>query len=453
MRLERTARIDAEYFQKRFLRSSALIEAWDREHVAKLTHVSDGNHFSISEDFVEDGVPYYRGQDVTGRFFVETTSPIHITREAYDQKHMVRSHLRKGDVLLSIVGTIGELSLVASDAPATCSCKLAILRPREIAPEYLAVFLRSEHGQSQIERMTRGAVQKGLILEDMDQLWVPTVSNAFEKRIADVVRTSRATQELAERKFSGAGEMLLEALGLSGWTPLEPLTCTARASDVFASGRIDSQYYRPLFAEVEARLQATGRAVKLGSILTTNARGRQPVYDDVGLPVVNSKHVRINRVVLSDNRTATEEGSPVVIENGDVLLNGTGVGTIGRVAPYLHAQHALPDNHVTVLRTTQVDPVYLSVFLNSPLGQWQIERHIKGSSGQIEIYPADISRIVIWDAPDEVQQLVRSAILSGFAEEKRVNNQLESARRAVEIAIESGEPTAMAYLDQIEGVV
>lgn len=106
-----------------------------------------------------------------------------------------------------------------------------------------------------------------------------------------------------------------------------------------------------------------------------------------------------------------------------------------------------------MLRTDRIDPVYLAVFLNSPLGQWQIERHIKGSSGQVELYPRDISRIMIWDAPDEVQQSVRSAILSAFDEERRANDLLLAAKRAVEIAIEDGEPAAIAYLDQAEGAI
>ena len=220
--LERTSRIDSEFFQKRFLRSATLIEQWERDSIATLTRVSDGNHFSISDDFVENGIPYYRGQDVTGCFFVETASPIHITREAYDRKYMERSYLKRGDVLLSIVGTIGESSLVISDQQATCSCKLAILRPRDVLPEFLAVFLRSEHGQNQIKRLTRGAVQKGLILEDMDQLWVPRLSQEFEKRIAHIVHTSLSTQKRSETKQKEAEDMLLAVLGLEDWTPPIP---------------------------------------------------------------------------------------------------------------------------------------------------------------------------------------------------------------------------------------
>jgi len=315
----------------------------------------------------------------------------------------------------------------------------------------LAVFLRSEHGQNQIERLTRGAVQKGLILEDMDQLWVPQVSSEFEKRITYTVLTARDKQEVSGRELIKAEEILLSALGLKGWKPPEPLSYTARASDAFAAGRWDAQYFRPLFAEVEKRLSATGKAVALGAILDINSRGQQPLYADEGLPVVNSKHVRTNNVLLdNDNRRAVEAGSPLIIKKGDVLLNGTGVGTIGRAAAYLHEQQALPDNHVTVLRSALVDPIYLAVFLNSQLGQLQIERHIKGSSGQIELYPDDIAKVVFWNAPDHVQAKVRNAVLSAFNQERRAQELLEGAKRAVEIAIEGGEPAALAFLDAVE---
>jgi len=157
--LERTRRIDAEFFERRYIRTAQLLKTIATKSVVDVATISDGNHFAISEDFVEEGIPYYRGQDVVGHFFVEQSQPKHITKTAYDGPWMVRSHLRKGDVLLSIIGTIGELSVVSRTTPATCSCKLAILRPKTIAPEYLATFLRSRHGRSQIERLTRGAVQ------------------------------------------------------------------------------------------------------------------------------------------------------------------------------------------------------------------------------------------------------------------------------------------------------
>jgi hypothetical protein len=99
---------------------------------------SDGNHFAVNEDFVEVGLSYDRGRG--GHFFIEQAASNFITEQAYRQPFMTRSHLKKGDVLLCIIGTIGESSLVTSDRRATCSRRLTILRPQRIDPAYLAFF-------------------------------------------------------------------------------------------------------------------------------------------------------------------------------------------------------------------------------------------------------------------------------------------------------------------------
>ena len=69
-------------------------------------------------------------------------------------------------------------------------------------------------------------------------------------------------------------------------------------------------------------------------------------------------------VLLTDNRFASlsEKEEPLFIKKGDVLINGTGVGTIGRAACYLHEQNALPDNHVTILRTDKINP-FICLFI------------------------------------------------------------------------------------------
>lgn len=207
----------------------------------------------------------------------------------------------------------------------------------------------------------------------IERIKVPRFSSALAARISNLAAQAYEKSETVSQEFQHAQDVLLDALGLADWSPPKPLTYTARATDVFISGRIDAQYFRPLFAGIKTRLDATKRAVELGSILSVNARGRQPLYDSAGLPVVNSKHVRAHRVILGGNRTAVEAGSPVVIQHGDVLLNGTGVGTIGRAAPYLHQTRALPDSHVTVLRTIEVrEQGGLGALL---FGQGRADRH------------------------------------------------------------------------------
>jgi type I restriction enzyme S subunit len=240
---------------------------------------------------------------------------------------------------------------------------------------------------------------------------------------------------------------LLSELGFSDANTPRPLSYAARSSDVLSADRWDAQYFQPKYEYLLDQLNRTRDAHALGDILSINVRGRQPKYADGGLQVVNSRHVRKNRVVLDgQNRVARlTEGNPQ-IEPGDVLLNGTGVGTIGRAAPYTHQAVALPDNHVTILRAKSLDPIYLSAFLNSPIGQLQIERYIKGSSGQIELYPSDIAKIIVWRAPPNIQENVRSKIALAFELENSATVLLSRAKRAVEISIERDDAAAIQYL-------
>lgn len=138
----------------------------------------------------------------------------------------------------------------------------------------------------------------------------------------------------------------------------------------------------------------------LCNVLEYCERGAQPHYADEGLPVINSKHVRMGDVLLSDeNRLAIkEEGNPS-IKTGDILINGTGVGTIGRVAFYASNQEAIPDNHITILRISPdagLDARFLAIQLAGSIGQLQAEQHTRGSSGQVELYPDDIRKFLIF---------------------------------------------------------
>jgi type I restriction enzyme, S subunit len=55
-------------------------------------------------------------------------------------------------------------------------------------------------------------------------------------------------------------------------------------------------------------------------------------------------------------------------------------------------------NHVAILRPDPQTcfPAYLSLFLNSPAGVVQSEMFQTGSSGQLELYPSDVMKIVVF---------------------------------------------------------
>ena len=153
--------------------------------------------------------------------------------------------------------------------------------------------------------------------------------------------------------------------------------------------------------------------------------------------MINSKHVQPNRVILEGNRWAAPNPiTDLQIRFGDILLNGTGRGTLGRAAPYLELSEAVPDNHVTILRSPGMDPVFISLYLNSIAGQLQVEMHQRGTSGQLELYPFDIKKFLIWEAHEELQKEVRALYEQAAASERTSKELLEKAKARVEQLIE-----------------
>lgn len=265
--LERTIRIDSEFYIKSAIHISEMLQIKPHNSLTTYVNVSDGNHMGISEHFSDEGVPYYRGQDA-GTFFIENSNPVCIDEKTFALPVMKRSHLKKGDVLLSIVGTIGSLSLVYSDRNATCSCKLAILRPNDNKnSELLATFLSCKYGQAQIARFTRGAVQKGLILEDMDQLIVPIFGDRVIEAINNTIQGAYQLQEKAEICYHDAERNLLSSLNIQIKDQTIPVIAEKSFTESFMrTGRLDAESYQPKYELIQNDLNTDETVLSLCNI-------------------------------------------------------------------------------------------------------------------------------------------------------------------------------------------
>ncbi len=131
----------------------------------------------------------------------------------------------------------------------------------------------------------------------------------------------------------------------------------------------------------------------LGEVCTMIKRGIAPKYidGDDGLTVINQKCIRNHKVDFSLSRKHNNDAKPVNIERiiieGDVLVNSTGVGTLGRVAQIINLpkERATIDTHVTVLRPKPkffVLKYFGFAIINL---EKQIQKSGQGSSGQTEL--------------------------------------------------------------------
>lgn len=157
------------------------------------------------------------------------------------------------------------------------------------------------------------------------------------------------------------------------------------------------------------------------------ARGITPSYtNEGGIPVINQKCIRDGKVSIEHikytdplKRKVPEEK---VIKQHDILVNSTGVGTLGRVAQVKDlSEQCTVDSHVTIVRPSgDVHPVYLGYFLKSQ--QNVIEAMGEGSTGQTELSRKRLGEELIISLPTIEEQSNISDFLCPIDDKIELNN-------------------------------
>ena len=100
----------------------------------------------------------------------------------------------------------------------------------------------------------------------------------------------------------------------------------------------------------------------VGSVSSFISRGITPKYDEKAPGIVlNQKCIRNQRVNMGLARRQSKEVPPnKLVRHGDVLINSTGQGTLGRVAQFIDSiENCTVDSHVTIARPSEDLPVQL----------------------------------------------------------------------------------------------
>jgi len=150
-----------------------------------------------------------------------------------------------------------------------------------------------------------------------------------------------------------------------------------------------------------------------GEICTILSRGKTPKYGPGECYTIKSAQV-YEPLRLSECPTVldinSEKNLGFAVKKDDVLLNGTGTGTLGR-SGYLCEDpegNYIPDSHVTLIRTDKkkCSGMYLFAWLNSTLGRNIINSSFTGSTNQIELSPSTIKNFQIYLPPLSEQQKI-----------------------------------------------
>lgn len=157
-----------------------------------------------------------------------------------------------------------------------------------------------------------------------------------------------------------------------------------------------------------AELSAAGwRKRKISSLTSFISRGITPKYDDEALGVVISqKCIRDGKLSLVPARRQSKKiPQSKLVLRGDVLVNSTGEGTLGRVAQaHEDIEFCTVDSHVTIVRPNvdEVYPVYFGAALSRLEAYFMSQG--RGATNQKELAKSIIEELEILVPPMDIQE-------------------------------------------------
>ena len=329
-----------------------------------------------------------------------------------------RAHPIPGDILFVNKGTPGRVCLVPDPVDFCIAQDMIALRADEskIYPKYLFAVLRSREIQQQIYNTNVGDVIPHFKKQFLDQLLIPIPERSIQESIGDLYYVLSLK---AERNKKINDNLMQQAV------------------TIFKSWFVE---YSP-FDGIEPKEWETVNLEKITSLIS---RGIAPKYsDNSDQIVINQKCIRNHMIDLSQARTHT----PKVINEkwlrfGDLLINSTGDGTLGRAAQvWFQPQNITVDSHVTVVRPAKENLIFY-IGLWGVLHEREIESLHTGSTGQTEL-PKERVKALELHLPDNGTldrfNTLIAPMAAAIVSKQNENNKLATLRDALLPKLMSGE--------------
>lgn len=354
-------------------RTRKTIEELERE--GAIVEIQDGNHGELhpkADEYTPAGVSFIMASDIKdGRLDLDSCNRLPKSRT--DRLRI--GFARRGDVLLTHKGSVGRVAIVPDVRPyvmLTPQVTYYRTNPEKLDPRYLAIAFRAPDFQRQLLAHSLGQSTRAYIsITAQRHLCVILAPPAVQSRIVDVISAYDDLIENNTRRIAILEEMA-----------------------------------RRCFQHAISITERFLRRTTLDRICSLISRGITPRYDDsASTLVINQKCIRDGRLSLEPARKQSKAvPAERVLRPGDILINSTGVGTLGRVAQVEEVpEGTCVDTHITVVRpNSTVDPTFFGLALLA------LEEHFKeqgtGSTGQTELNRSRIGATEIALLPDDEQR-------------------------------------------------
>ena len=436
-------RMDAEYWHPTFIENSKLVSRGAR-----------------IRDFVHPNVTNIKSSPINRDFEYLEISRISLSNCAYETTKVLvgdepdRAHhiLRKGDVAVSTVRPNRNAVAVVRENGIVGSSGLSVLRAKNIESEYLLAFCKTNYFVQCLMRANKASMYPAVSNADVLDMPLFVSSNTFRLFVVEVVRNSVSYLDSAQHSYKQAEGILLDEVGLGDWRPKHCLSFVKNYSETQQAGRMDAEYFQPKYEEIINAIQSyPGGYDTLGNMVALQkcVEVGSGEYLGDGVPFVRVSNlspfeITEEKYISSTLYNTLQKHQP---QRGEILL--TKDATPG-IAYYLREQPPKMILSSGILRlkrkTDKINDDYLMLTLNSILTKQQVARDV-GGSVILHWRPEQVMGTIVPILAEDKQTQIRQGVAEAFALRRRSKHLLECAKRAVELAIEQDEQTAMDWLE------
>ena len=157
--------------------------AWEQRKLeAVLSLLKDGTHGTHQD--AEEGPYLLSAKNIkNGQIIIDDSSDRKISEDEFNQIH-TKFTLENGDILLTIVGSIGESAILESAGKFTFQRSVAFLRPsEEMTSRFLKTEIESVQFQKELNDRKSQSAQPGVYLGDLSKIPIYITSKEEQKKI------------------------------------------------------------------------------------------------------------------------------------------------------------------------------------------------------------------------------------------------------------------------------
>jgi len=460
--VEMGIRIDAELYQKKFVHFFKKLQSLNTTTFENEATIVKKGIFDIKSDcYSNKGISFVRISNLKN-MIIEDDDIIYIPLTENEKN--LDTFLERGDIILSKTASPAA-SLVNLDCCNTSQDTVAIKlkSTSKLLSHFIVTYLNTTYGLELMKRWFTGNIQMHLNLDDCKKnLLIPIFNIEFQQVIKKIFEQSIDTKNQSKNLYTQAENLLFNVLGIENFSLSSENINIKSFKDSFATtGRLDAEYYQPKYEEMMVHI-ATQTHEKLTALVTIK-KSIEPgsdayAEDGNGLPFlrvadynklgITEPQKKLKAAFVTENKKKLNTLKP---KAGTILFSKD--GSVGEAYCLREDANFITSGailHLIVRDTKQVLPDYLTLVLNSKLIRMQAERDAGGSI-ILHWRISEIENVIVPVVNMTIQTQITFLVRESFTLKAESERLLATAKRAVEIAIETNEQTAMAYINEQTG--